>query len=132
MRDLGFGVVIGVLVAIFGVTVTGYTSAIAAPIKLFQILDPSLGSLIWDVFVVQLLGFGVLSLVFAYFTVKQFALTWLLTVVVAFVSSQVVLYVMNGMETSPVHQPMDFLPHLLVLVTMLSLGGYWGAREKNI
>jgi hypothetical protein len=77
----------GLSIAVFGAHLTGYTAAFAMP-KSFNTV---LLMLLWDIFVVQLLGFGLLAAAFAFLYSRLCTISFLNSVIVGFGACQVSL-----------------------------------------
>ncbi|MDT0627273.1 hypothetical protein [Alteromonas sp. W364] len=77
----------GLSIAFFGAHLTGYTAAFAMP-KSFNTV---LSMLLWDIFVVQLLGFGLLAAAFAFLYSRLCTGSFLNSVIVVFGACQVSL-----------------------------------------
>lgn len=132
MRNLVLGALIGLVTAFIGTKVIGYTSAIAAPHQVFQILGATIGLFVWDTLIVQMLGFGILAFILSYCGVKFFDLGWLPTILFAFATTQIALFFLNG-TVSHLYLPLNLvLPHLMVLILAFTIGGYIGSKEKDI
>ncbi|TMP01958.1 hypothetical protein CWC11_20385 [Pseudoalteromonas sp. S3178] len=107
----------GIALAIIGSYLTGHTSALVMPV--------SFGNLIWawDIFVVQLLGFGLLAIasgfLVAYITNKNF----LFSVVAVFLITQLYLSFVIGDGFY------FYFPHILTMLVCLCAGWYV-ARKK--
>lgn len=77
----------GLTIAFFGAHLTGYTAAVAMP-KYFNTV---LLMLLWDIFVVQLLGFGLVAAAFAFLYSRLCTASFLNSVIVVFGACQVSL-----------------------------------------
>lgn len=72
------GLILGVLIAIVGTPLLGYTNAISAPKLLWSwTTNPTPMLITWDLFVVQLLGIGILAALATYLLVQYSKARWL-------------------------------------------------------
>jgi len=104
----------GILLAYWGAYLTGYTAAFVMPKSFVELMW------LWDILVVQFLGFGVLATILAFAHAKFFSGSLVKSLLVPFVISQIVL-------TYPFTYIL-YWPHILVVFGSLSLG-YWIAKS---
>jgi hypothetical protein len=107
----------GILLAYLGAYFTGYTAAFVMPKSFVDIMW------LWDILVVQFLGFGFLATILAFAHAKLFSGSLVKSLLVPFVISQIVL-------TYPFTYIL-YWPHILVVFGSLSLG-YWIAKSTML
>jgi len=130
MKNLVYGLVLGSTVSIIGAYLTGYSAAIASPKSFFDIFPGLLGLLVWDTFVVQLLGFGIVAALCSFYVARRFDVSWPLVAVLAFFVVQLMLWVLFRLDGQNITLLM--VPHWLVLLVSLFAGGYFGASRKGV
>lgn len=108
--------IFGVLLAQAGSHITGYTAAFAMPESFAGVMW------LWDIFVIQFLGFGLLGILLAFIHVKLFAGSLLTSVLVPLIVCQLVLLY-------PFTYPVYWTNFLVILVSLVV--GFFAARATH-
>ena len=105
-------VVAGLILAILGAYLTGYTSAFAMPISFANFMWA------WDIFIVQFLGFGLLAIVLSYSVAYLSKFNFLFSVILTFVIAQLSLFFMMGSNMNL------YWPNILTILICLIIGWF--------
>ena len=122
MKDIIVGLLVGIAIAFLGVYFTGFSAAIAAPAKVAEILSgPSF--ILWEIAVIQFLGYGLVTILLLYFAVKLLKLNPWLCAVAALVACEAALFMAYSSDYS------IYIPHVLVLVACAAFGTFMARRQ---
>ncbi|MEW5248278.1 hypothetical protein [Microbulbifer discodermiae] len=91
MKSTVAGVLIGLITAYLGVILTGYSAAIAIPEAIANFISGR-SFLLWEIFVTQLLGYGLSVFVLILAAAKLLNVNPWVTSVVAFITCEFALY----------------------------------------
>jgi len=80
-KDIGIGLVAGVVLLTLGVNSIGILAAVAVPESLIEGGGVVLKHIIWDILVVQVIGIGILSAMISYLSVRFLSNSWLKTAI---------------------------------------------------
>jgi hypothetical protein len=116
-KNILSSVVAGLILAILGVYLTGYTSALVMPTIFAGFMWA------WDILIVQFLGFGLLAIVLSYLVAYLSKLNFLCSVITIFVIAQLYLFFMMGGNMNL------FWPNILTMLICLFTG--WFAACKK-
>jgi len=117
-KNILSSVVAGLILAILGAYLTGYTSALVMPTIFTRLMWA------WDILIVQFLGFGLLAIALSYSVAYLSKLNFLCSVITIFVIAQLYLYLMMGGNMNL------FWPNILTMFICL-LTGWFAACKKN-
>ena len=118
-RDVGISLAMGCFIATTGVFLTGYTAAIAMPSWLSSAI------ILWELLVVQFLGFGVISLLATFMLVRFCRVNSVVLVVLALL---VILLLPNLWYGTPI---IFYWPHAVTLLICLTVGCYLGFKNSK-
>lgn len=116
IKNISISLVASLILAYLGAFFTGYTAAFVMPISFASFMW------VWDVFVVQFLGFGFLAFSLAFIIVYFFRLNFLLSVFVIFVFTQFNLSIMSGSFNL-------YWPHILTMLICLVTGWFTACKK---
>ncbi|MBU2925844.1 hypothetical protein Q4506_06615 [Colwellia sp. 4_MG-2023] len=103
-------VVAGLILGYLGAYLTGYTSAFSMPANFIKFMW------VWDILVVQFLGFGVLAILLSYSVAYFSKLNFFFSVIASFVIAQLNLFLMMDGNINL------YFPHILTMLTCLIIG----------
>ena len=131
------GLALGVLIAIVGTPLLGYTNAISTPKLLWSwSTNPTIMLITWDLLVVQLLGIGILATLATYLLVQYATASWLgLCSSIAF-GELIYMWLIAPLMTSQtiIFTQLMWWQHSHTAVILLSVfaAGYLAQRKKTL
>ena len=116
-KNIFIGVLSGLLLAFVGVYLTGFTSALVMPTSFYSLIW------LWDILVVQFLGFGVLAVIISYMVTHKLKVGFTNSVIVTFIFAQFILIISMG------NLSMLYLPNISVMFGSLVIGWFVANRK---
>jgi len=122
MKNIIAGSFVGVAIALIGSYLIGFSSAIAVPKEVSEILSGSM-FIIWEVAVTQFLGYGVVSLLLMFIAVSLLKLNPWLSALTAIIVCEVMLFSIYPNNYTV------YIPHIFVLSLSAFLGGVFVSKK---
>ncbi|MCQ3827842.1 hypothetical protein HXX02_00130 [Microbulbifer elongatus] len=124
MKDLAIGICIGLAIAYLGVYLTGFSAAITVPEKVSEILSGK-AFIVWETAVTQFLGYGVVTFLALFFSIKLMKLNPWVSALAAVVVCEAALFAAYSSTY------MIYVPHILVLIVCATCGALLAKRRAN-
>ncbi|WP_157953983.1 hypothetical protein [Microbulbifer sp. A4B17] len=125
MKNTIAGIIIGLVAGYLGPLITGYSSAIAIP-ETFRAFLSGGGAVLWEVFVVHLLGYGLIVFTFVFLASRLIKLHPWATAATAIITCEATLYFFHTSEYT-LH-----VPHIVALAFCAFLSATLSRKSANI
>src|SRR5690606_6056258 len=135
---VGFG--LGAIIYHIAAFFIGYTAAITLPSSIYNWARENSANMpvifVWDLFVVQLLGVGILAAISTYLVLRLTSLKWLY-VAVGFIASDIILsfaYLLSlpTLQYFSAFNLIMFLPHFIVVFICVFYAANNGSKKQEI
>ncbi|WP_444935631.1 hypothetical protein ACJJIW_15450 [Microbulbifer sp. JMSA004] len=125
MKNTIAGIIIGLVAGYLGPLITGYSAAIAI-LEAFRALLSDGGAVLWEIFVVHLLGYGLIVFTLIFLASRLIKLHPWATAAIAIIACEATLYFFHTSEYTL------YLPHIVALVFFAFLSATLSKKSANI
>ncbi|WP_445356188.1 hypothetical protein ACJJI5_10215 [Microbulbifer sp. EKSA008] len=125
MKNTIAGIIIGLVAGYLGPLITEYSAAIAIP-EAFKAFLSDEGAVLWEIFVVHLLGYGLIVFTLIFLASRLIKLHPWATAAIAIIACEATLYFFHTSEYTL------YLPHIVALVFFAFLSATLSKKSANI